>query len=298
MVVAEILSALGSPARVGARMLLLPRYANNFTLVRTWPRNSYARHRYGPSFHWRCWLLFDIEDLEHLEHLINAGSDEDLLKMRDAKLESFRLIALVGALLAAVALQALSLPQVTSTDFIVRGTFTVCLMLSILATFFICIQQRELSVVGDAPALRAWLSNGIRYTNADDAFVYQSSLAALTLLESPYEYLGIAVSNFLTGMAAYMAGAWLDGRDLQTKDGALKETAVLVYFGVGTGFAMTMFPILLGMKDRESKAVGQVLPGFKNFHGELHAMSSRLGYGKKKAWSGEDYGRGKPRSLP
>ncbi|KAF2853320.1 hypothetical protein T440DRAFT_391149 [Plenodomus tracheiphilus IPT5] len=286
MVAAEVLSALGSPARLGARTLLLPRYVfNNFTLLRTWPQNTYARHRYGPSFCWRFWLLFDIEDLERLENLLNSGSDDDVLKMRDAKLESFRLVALVGALLASVALQALSLPMVTSTDFIVRGAFAVCLMLSIFSTFFICIQQRELSVVGEAPALRAWLSNGIRYTNAHDALVYQSSLAALTLLESPYEYLGIAVSNFITGMAAYMAGAWIDRRELQTGDGMLKEMAVLAYFGVGTGFAMMMFPILLGTKDGESQAVGHALPGFKRFHGEVHATSS------------DDKGR-KPRSLP
>lgn len=185
-------------------------------------------------------------------------------------------MCLQGALVASVALQALSLPRVTSTDFIVRGALTTCLMLSILATFFICLQQRELSAVEDVPALRAWLSNGKLYTNADDAMAYQSSLAALTLLNSPYEYLGIAVTNFLVGVAAYMAGAWLDDRELHTdRDGMLKEAAVLVYFGVGTLFAMTMFPMLLGMKDRESRGVGQALPGCMRAYQEV--QESRYG---------------------
>lgn len=40
-------------------------------------------------------MLFDIEDLEDLENLINKGSNRDLLRMRETKLESFRLVALV-----------------------------------------------------------------------------------------------------------------------------------------------------------------------------------------------------------
>lgn len=161
-------------------------------------------------------------------------------------------------------------------------------MLSILATFFICIQQRELSIVGDAPALRAWLSNGIRYTNSNDEAVFQSSLAALTLLESPYEYLGIAVTNFIVGMAAFMVGSWRDRAKLHAGDATLKETAVLIYFAVGTGFAMCMFPVLLGSKDQESRAVGHVLPGFDAPSGKM----------MREALEQADYVCEKPQSLP
>jgi hypothetical protein len=92
----KIFSAIGTPARLSARTLFLPRYClDNFTSLRAWPRNKYARERFGPTFRWRLWLLFDCKELEELEVLINSGSDEELWKMRDTQLESFRLVALV-----------------------------------------------------------------------------------------------------------------------------------------------------------------------------------------------------------
>ncbi|KAL6711037.1 hypothetical protein ACN47E_006912 [Coniothyrium glycines] len=257
---AELLSALGAPARAAARALLMPRYAlDAFGPVRRWRRNAYARQRFGSSYLWRVWLMYDARDLEVMENLINEGSDDQLLKLREDKLETFWFVALVGALLASVALQALNLPLITGTSFVVRGAFTLSSMLSVLSTFFTCLQQRELIVVRSAPALRAWLSNGIRYTNANGELVFQSSLASLTLLEAPYEYLSIAIVNFVVGVAAYLGSAFFSGIRLHSEKGLLPELAVLIYFAVGTGFAFSMFPLLLGTKDRENRITRQTL---------------------------------------
>lgn len=296
MSAAEVFSALGAPARVVARLLVLPRYIfNGFSHLRAWNQNAYALVRYGPSYRWRLWLLFDAADLEKLEHLINEGSDKDVLEMREAKLEQFRLVALVvclvflscllvschisfvvvdilekkhdedvtrmgslrshiqGALLATLALQAFSLPALSDTTFIVRACFTQSTMLSLLATFFTCIQQRELGYIRSASALRVWLSNGIQYRNARERYVWQSSLASLTLMEAPYELISLSVSNFVAGMAAYMWSVWKDKLEVQKDKDGVKGLAVLVYFAVGTGFAFGMFPVLLGDKDREAK---------------------------------------------
>lgn len=124
-------------------------------------------------------------------------------------------------------------------------------------------------MVRSAPALRAWLSNGVRYTNVADVRVFQSSFTALCLMESPYEYLSMAIANFIAGMAAYVGSAWLNGVRLHAENGELTELAVVVYFAVGTGFAFTLFPVLLGCKDRESRAVGDELDGFGKSRPEL-----------------------------
>lgn len=93
---AEIWSALGLPARAAARLLLAPRYLiNGFSRLREWNDNAWARTRYGPSYRYRLWLLFDARDLEVLEHIINQGTDKEVLELREAKLEQFRLVALV-----------------------------------------------------------------------------------------------------------------------------------------------------------------------------------------------------------
>ncbi|CAN9113478.1 unnamed protein product [Alternaria alternata] len=248
---AEVFSALGTPARTAARVLLAPRYAvNGFQPLRGWVDNEYARARYGPWYMWRIWLLFDCKDLEVLENLINDGQDEQVLEMRDAKLKQFKLVTLVGALLATLALQALSLPVLEETIFVARASFIVSTMLSLLATFFTLIQQREVGVIRDARSFRRWLSNGVQYYNARERLVWQSSLTSLTLVEAPYELISLAVASFVAGMSAYVWDVWKDGLKAQKEQG-LDGVAVVVYFAVATGFAFTMFPVLLGLKDRE-----------------------------------------------
>jgi hypothetical protein len=111
MSTAEIWSALGTPARAAARFLLAPRYfVNGFSHIREWNNNAWALARYGPSYRWRLWLMFDAEDLEVLEHVINEGTDKDVIELREAKLEQFRLVALVVCSLPFSSLPYLPLP--------------------------------------------------------------------------------------------------------------------------------------------------------------------------------------------
>lgn len=162
-------------------------------------------------------------------------------------------MCLQGALLATLALQALSLPHLTESTFVARGCFILSTTLSLLATFFTCIQQRELGVIRTASALRIWLSDGTQYRNGNGSLVWASSLASLTLLEAPYELLYLAVSNFVVGISVYMVSVWKDQLPVQKETGGLEGLAVLVYFVVGTLFAFTLFPVLLGSKDYEWK---------------------------------------------
>jgi hypothetical protein len=123
-------------------------------------------------------------------------------------------------------------------------------MLSLLATFFTLIQQREVGVIRDAKSFRRWLSNGIQYHNARERLVWQSSLTSLTLVEAPYELISLAVASFVAGMSAYVWDVWKDRLETQKEQG-LNGVAIVVYFAITTGFAFTMFPVLLGLKDRE-----------------------------------------------
>lgn len=92
----EIACILGAPARLGARVLFLPRYLfEGPAVLQQWSQNEYARARFGPSYRWRLWLLFDVKQAEMYEKLINGGSDDEILCMRESQLEQFRLVALV-----------------------------------------------------------------------------------------------------------------------------------------------------------------------------------------------------------
>jgi dolichyl-phosphate-mannose--protein O-mannosyl transferase len=51
-------------------------------------------------------------------------------------------------------------------------------------------------------------------------------------------------------MSAYVWDVWKDRLETQKEQG-MDGVAIVVYFAVATGFAFTMFPVLLGLKDRE-----------------------------------------------
>ena len=169
-------------------------------------------------------------------------------------------------MLAAVALQAFSLPSLAETHFTARACFILATALSVLATFFTCIQQREFSTARSPAALRAWLSNGVRYRNHQGDYVYQSSMTARHLLDGPYEFLAISVANFLAGMASYLGSAWVRNISLGNVEGngqRLEDLAVIVYFGVGLIAAGSAFNMWILCKARERGLNGEVLEGLQ-----------------------------------
>lgn len=92
----DLFNLIGAPARFGARALLLVAYMLiGYATLRRWSKNRYARTRFGPNYVYRPWLLFDISELKQIESLINDGSDDDLLKLRDSQLGIFQLVAIV-----------------------------------------------------------------------------------------------------------------------------------------------------------------------------------------------------------
>lgn len=92
----DLFNIVGAPARLGARILLFDRYLlDGYATLRQWSNNRYARTRFGPHYGWRPWLLFDVDELKRIERLVNDGSDDDLLKLRDSQLSVFQLVAIV-----------------------------------------------------------------------------------------------------------------------------------------------------------------------------------------------------------
>jgi len=138
--------------------------------------------------------------------------------------------------------------------------------LSVLVTFFTCIQQREFSTARSPAALRAWLSNGVRYKNYQGDYVYQSSMTVRHLLDGPYEFLAISVADFLAGMASYLGSAWVRNISLGNVGGngrRLEDLAVIAYFGVGLIAAGSAFNLWILCKARERRLNGEVLKGLQ-----------------------------------
>jgi hypothetical protein len=92
----DLITIIGTPARFAARALLFLSYLlNGYATLNRWSNNRYARTRFGPNYMYRPWLLFDIAELKQIESLVNDGSDDDLLKLRDSQLGVSQLVAIV-----------------------------------------------------------------------------------------------------------------------------------------------------------------------------------------------------------
>lgn len=287
----EVFSMLGFPARLAGRVPVVGRYlwvalSAPKTLFAT---NSYAQKRW-PTYNFRPWLWLDAAELEQIERLINDGSNEEVLEFCRAQLASGAMTTVVvsqindgsavkplpmyvvsdvaqGSLLAAVGATMLTLDGLSDVNLTIRSIFTISVMLSLMSVYFTLIQQRELSLPTSAETLRDWLCDGWteEITSPHDVESGQgrlskpyrrSSLSSNILLQAPFELLSIAISLFLSALAAYQGLAMREHVRLGTGRSPDNET-VLIPFCICTLFALMVFGQALGQKDREKERCKQ-----------------------------------------
>ena len=136
-------------------------------------------------------------------------------------------------------------------------------MVSLMSVYYTLIQQRELSLLTTADKLREWLWNGREVDERVGSEVLkqasrtvkpkqirESSLTSNIILQAPFELLGIAISLFLGGLAAYLGLAWKEHVNLGTGDRPNNQ-AVFIAFLVCTTFVLATFGQALGQKARE-----------------------------------------------
>jgi hypothetical protein len=136
--------------------------------------------------------------------------------------------------------------------YVARGCFSLALIISLLSTFFTCLQQRTYGFVEEPGAIRAWLSNGVQYYNNEGKKVFQSSSVSHNLLQIPFELLCISITCFLIGYTVYLASSWAE--DLPqglAAEQKLGNPGVMIAFAIGTVFALILLGQILGTKDVE-----------------------------------------------
>lgn len=125
------------------------------------------------------------------------------------------------------------------------------LVLSTLAVFFTCLQQRTYGFAQNPDAIRAWLSNGVRYINDQGQSVMQSSFLSHQLLQAPFELLCMAITLFLAAFGVYLGSAYTSNLVLSAGSIRTGNLGVLLAFIIGSVFGLSLFGHLLGGKDLE-----------------------------------------------
>lgn len=124
------------------------------------------------------------------------------------------------------------------------------MIISLLATFFACLQQRTYGFIEEPGAIRAWLSNGIRYQNAEGREALQASIVSHNLLQAPFELLCISITTFIMGFAVHLGSAYVEKVPLGVEE-SIGNRGVLIAFCIGTAFALGLLGQVLGGKDVE-----------------------------------------------
>lgn len=93
------------------------------------------------------------------EHFIKGdGGLDQAMAFKDSYTPTFNMVGVAGAIIAQIALTALSLPNLDDTHWTARAAFTIGLVSGSLAVFCSCVLQSKMSGLHNAYAVRRWLT--------------------------------------------------------------------------------------------------------------------------------------------
>jgi hypothetical protein len=91
-----------------------------------------------------------------------SGSSETMAvwtrRYKDSYTPTFSMVGVAGAIIAQIALTALSLPNLDDTHWTARASFVIGLVAGSLAVFCCCVLQSKMSALHTAHAVRRWLT--------------------------------------------------------------------------------------------------------------------------------------------
>lgn len=158
----------------------------------------------------------------------------------------------------------MQLPGMEDVSYVAHGCFIITLIMALLASFFTCLQQRTYGFLEDSATARAWLMNGVRYTNAEGKEVFQSSTVSHQLLQVPFELLCISITTFIGGIGVYLGCALTEGLQLGGEESSnIGNRGVLITFLMSLAFALGLLGQLLGLKDMEYISCRDSIATFK-----------------------------------
>ena len=105
--------------------------------------------------------LFEAKDVVNQvrEHFIRGdGGLEQAMAFKDSYTPTFNMVGVAGAIIAQIALTALSLPNLDDTHWTARAAFVVGLVAGSLAVFCSCVLQSKMSSLHSPYAVRRWLT--------------------------------------------------------------------------------------------------------------------------------------------
>lgn len=155
-----------------------------------------------------------------------------------------------GAIIAQVALTALSLPNLSSTPWVARALFLIAVSLGCLSVYYACVLQRIIGKLYRPDKIRTWLKSPPSSRKNDGIEVVTASLPAVFIISAPFTAVKVSIFAFLTGLAIYQAFVWT--RSLDTSAGPQDSRNIFIAYIAVTGAFLFFFSVTFSAKSIES----------------------------------------------
>ncbi|KAL8940054.1 MAG: hypothetical protein Q9211_002457 [Gyalolechia sp. 1 TL-2023] len=182
---------------------------------------------------------------ERVEQVILEREDDLIVTFKQAVTDECNMTAIAGAIIAQVAITALSLPRLSSTHWVARALFLLALASGCLSVYFCCAVQRSIGALYHPESIRNWLS-----LPRHGSSTRKASLAAILIISAPFNLMGLSIQALLTGLATYQGFTWTRGLD--TEAGRNDSRAVFITFVVGTGACVLSYYFTVFLKSIEN----------------------------------------------
>lgn len=153
----SVLSSVISIASLGFQIFDGIRKFNQFLQQ---PAEARLRTHYGvfPTLMVKILMPDVFQRVQLVEDRIFPGDDEVVIAFRNSYISDCNMTAVAGAIIAQVAITALSLPFLSETHWVARAFWIASLISGSLSVYFACLLQRTVGVLYRAEDVRDWLT--------------------------------------------------------------------------------------------------------------------------------------------
>ena len=130
-----------------------------------------------------------------------------------------------GAIIAQVALTALSLPGLSLAYWTARAFLLFATVSGCLSVYYACTLSRNIGKCYQAKLVRDWLSTmtqHLQIAEGNGKNETQASLSGIFILSAPYTMMSYAIRSFITGLAIYQGFVWTRTLDMDAGHGRRK----------------------------------------------------------------------------
>lgn len=239
--------------------------------------------------------------------------------MKESYTPTFAMIGVAGAIIAQIALTALTLPELESAHWTAQASFVICLVSGALSVFFSCVLQSILSGLHTPQQFRDWITEGLdpeskeildtidqlkqdpRLESRQDikeAVLFaggflrisrlpRPSLYAALILTSPLQLLRLALAALLVGFGVYFGFNY--SARLQSGDGGSALAVLITYIVcVSLGLANFYIPFVGKLITIESDgAMMRVRPLVRQIEEELRQSDIEASAGSQIPRAGD-----------